>query len=319
MARPRAWKSDRSLLLAVVGLLGLIRYTSATCYDHNNNPQGPDFQPCSNIAGVVSMCCATNRTNPAGGLLSKGMTADRCLSNGLCQNESFNATSGIRYFDYWRNGCTASPVDKTKCLADICVGKSDQNHQGAATGSALLTPCDGTPTSEFWCCAKNSASCCGTNDQIKLAATLGETPRESSTTSSPLAPPPTTPSPAAASSTDISPAASPYVTQATDSKDPGSKGLSPGAIFAIALAAIVVTGSITGTIVVLKMRKNRQKKVVERQTGGTGGSGPQEQYDYRYDAPLIQMHDRPLPNRPMPAVEKSARDSRVFEIGTGYK
>ncbi|KAF1955675.1 hypothetical protein CC80DRAFT_535760 [Byssothecium circinans] len=290
----------RSILLAVLSVISLARLSSATCYDHNSKPLGPEFQPCSNVAGEVSMCCATNRKNPAGGMLANGVTSERCLPNGLCQAESFNETSKARSTDYWRNGCTANPVDKTKCLADVCVGKSDS---GNAQGSAALTPCDGTPTSEFWCCAKNSTACCSTDQKIRLPAILGQSASASS-------------SPAVASPTS-QPASSPA---AAAPRAGGPKPLSPGAILAISLAIIVVLGAFIGTIVVLTMRKNERRKA-ERGQGastadGTGaGAGPPEYYRSEASAlPLSQgynMHDKPLPNRPMPALGYPARHSRI--------
>lgn len=92
---------------------------SATCYGLDGNIMSPDYQPCTNIDGAISTCCATNRTNHFGGSTFEGLTADKCLSNGLCQNVAVFSPSVI-YTEYWRDGCTTTPVDPEHCLK-VCI------------------------------------------------------------------------------------------------------------------------------------------------------------------------------------------------------
>lgn len=47
-----------------------------------------------------------------------------------------------------------------------------------------MTPCDGTATSEKWCCGLKNTDCCGTDKEIVLAAVLGDATTSSSSASS---------------------------------------------------------------------------------------------------------------------------------------
>lgn len=114
-------------------------------------------------------CCFTNRTNPPGGDIAKGgFPRDECLPNGLCQYRGYNSTSGSSWQVYFRNFCAVSTWDG--CL-NICLdGKYPAD-------SGRMTPCDGTNTSETWCCGGTPACCNGPN-AVNLASVL-----QSSTTS----------------------------------------------------------------------------------------------------------------------------------------
>ena len=85
----------------------------ATCYFPNGTATtNEEFQPCVAITGVVSMCCATNRTQ----------FADECLSNGLCHNPC--ATTGLcgdtTGGQYWRETCTDKTWNSPFCLKNVC-------------------------------------------------------------------------------------------------------------------------------------------------------------------------------------------------------
>ena len=77
------------------------------------------------------MCCATNRTNPSGGSLSDGPTADMCLESGLCMNAGKHK-DGTAYVDYWRDQCTSSDWASGGCL-DVCTS-------GTVWTSLLMPP-----------------------------------------------------------------------------------------------------------------------------------------------------------------------------------
>ena len=92
---------------------------SFVCYYPNgHSEQSLVYQPCPNTNGGTGMCCATNRTNPSGGSLSAGLTADMCLENGLCINTHTN-DDGTVSSDYWRDQCTVSDWSSGRCL-DVC-------------------------------------------------------------------------------------------------------------------------------------------------------------------------------------------------------
>lgn len=86
----------------------------AGCYWPNGtlNPS-PDYQPCNDIKGQYSMCCATNRAS----------YADSCLPNGLCQNFISNGqNTGISLL-FWRESCTDPSWTSPYCLG-LCVDGS---------------------------------------------------------------------------------------------------------------------------------------------------------------------------------------------------
>jgi hypothetical protein len=96
----------------------------AACY-HPNGIQNtqPHHAPCSNDAlnPLSTICCATERPNPAGGLIEDGFTNDICLENGICMNQyQKNRTDPKIYSEYFREECTVQNWQSGKCLT-VCV------------------------------------------------------------------------------------------------------------------------------------------------------------------------------------------------------
>ena len=100
--------------------LGHIPSALCVCYNPDGSIAADTFVPCQQNGSVISMCCALDRPNPPGGLLSDGYTQDICLSNGLCRN-NFETTNSsgqlIPGTTFWRESC--SSPDWSKCLS-IC-------------------------------------------------------------------------------------------------------------------------------------------------------------------------------------------------------
>lgn len=86
----------------------------ATCYNPDGTALDGDnaqaFQPCNQIAGVVSQCCGTNWSAVAGSKVEN----DQCQSNGLCLNSANNAPL------YWRSSCTDKTWQSPLCLRNLC-------------------------------------------------------------------------------------------------------------------------------------------------------------------------------------------------------
>jgi len=107
------------LFLYAIDFLAFARLISANCYNINGNiVTSSDVVPCNNIAGMISMCCATNRGT------SSPYTPDTCLPNGLCQNLFTNQTTGKPDTNYWREGCSDSGWNNQFCLEGICSSSS---------------------------------------------------------------------------------------------------------------------------------------------------------------------------------------------------
>jgi hypothetical protein len=94
----------RSILLGLsVALLAHVTHAQF-CYGPDGSKLAQDgaffssMQPCTS-GGPSTICCATNRTNSAGGDIKNGDTKDECLANGLCQNR-----------------VTTNGVESTKCV-----------------------------------------------------------------------------------------------------------------------------------------------------------------------------------------------------------
>jgi hypothetical protein len=111
--------------LLYVPLLTVFLYNGAAgafCYRPDGGQESLEYQPCNQVVGTASMCCATNRTNPSGGNLDDGWTVDNCLPNGLCQNES--VLNGQEAVTYWRVGCSVSSWE-APCLEGLCEAEED--------------------------------------------------------------------------------------------------------------------------------------------------------------------------------------------------
>lgn len=128
-----------------------------------------------------------------------------------------------------------------------------------------MTPCDGTATSETWCCGGNT-KCCGKAGEIKIAATLGASPSSSSSSSSSSS---TSSSSAASSTSSSAPSVESTATStptSTSSSSPSSSaepspatGLSGGAKAGVAIGAIAGVGAILAAGFLLVRRRKQQK------------------------------------------------------------
>ena len=94
-------------MFALLPLLAIfLPLVHAGCYAPNGVlERNTAYQPCINVEGINSMCCALNRTVVGG-------TADKCAQNGLCV-----AADGTS----WRGFCTDKNWASPGCLSnDIC-------------------------------------------------------------------------------------------------------------------------------------------------------------------------------------------------------
>ncbi|PVH92144.1 hypothetical protein DM02DRAFT_620115 [Periconia macrospinosa] len=148
---------------AVATLLIAGSLVNAKCYlPDGTGATNPQWRECSTDPQdpLSNICCALNRTNAAGGLKSEGETADTCLPNGLCQNESV-MDSGNKTIYYRRSYCTSQQWESGNCLTTCGKG---------GTGFKDMTPCDGTSTSERWCCGTNTDCCNDPKGQVVILA-----------------------------------------------------------------------------------------------------------------------------------------------------
>lgn len=90
----------------------------AKCYlPDGTGATNPIWRECSTDLSdpLSNICCALNRTNPAGGLRSEGETAETCLPNGLCEQSSVSDSGNITT-SYRRAYCTSQEWESGKCL-----------------------------------------------------------------------------------------------------------------------------------------------------------------------------------------------------------
>ncbi|KAF2119766.1 hypothetical protein BDV96DRAFT_353030 [Lophiotrema nucula] len=184
-------------LLSVFLITIFITFTFATAYLPNgtlSDDQGS--APCSTdpTNPLRNTYCHTNWDNPPGGDLIHGSTADECMPNGLCQNRGVSTKSGEEqppWTRYYRVYCGTATWEG--CL-EVCSTGPYADHV------VQVTPCDGTSTSEKWCC-ENSTACCNTDTAIVIPQVLGRanlSASVSSSASAPLSPATATSSPTAA-------------------------------------------------------------------------------------------------------------------------
>ncbi|PVH95685.1 hypothetical protein DM02DRAFT_731689 [Periconia macrospinosa] len=299
--------------------LSFIQPSTATCYDYNGKAQDPEWQPCPNQSGSISTCCASNRQNPFGGAPDKnGQNSDRCLSNGLCQNQAVFSSGNVT--SYFRNGCTAENPDDKWCLNKVCASNGNPDWGGAAE----MTPCDGTPNSKLWCCGRTK-SCCGTDSQWELPTTLGaavpalgriaatsstsstssSSPTSSSPTSSPNTSPNSTPNPSqtpqdqpksATSSSPVAPASTPE-------KQPT---LAVGAIAGIVVACVVAVAAIIAIIFLKRRWDAKRKKLEDKVVKAREAQEVSQNATYEYWGHRLDTSSPPL--------EMSLNADRVHEL-----
>ncbi|KAF2646827.1 hypothetical protein P280DRAFT_464988 [Massarina eburnea CBS 473.64] len=213
---------------------------------------------------LSSICCALNRTNVAGGKSSDGLTADTCLPNGLCQNESED-DSGNHHFTYQRAYCTTADWNSGKCLTTC---------GATGTGFKQMTPCDGTSTSDRWCCG-NTKNCCNADNKIDivtLAAKFGESSSTAKASSTP------TSSGSSNTASNTASASTSNASSATSSPTSASEatGLSTGAKAGIGIGAVVGCAALVGVGVWLTLASRRKN--------GKAGSAETPELDGHYAA-----------------------------------
>ncbi|KAF1954054.1 hypothetical protein CC80DRAFT_550517 [Byssothecium circinans] len=243
-------------------LLGSLNYlVDAKCYlPDGTAATNPQWAACSEDASdpLSTICCAMNRTNPAGGNSKDGPTAETCLPNGLCQNDAAD-DNGNHKFSYQRAYCTTADWNSGKCLTTC-----------GATGSGFkqMTPCDGTSRSELWCCGNNK-DCCNAGSKLEivtLAAKFGQAPLSLSSSAS-AAPSATTSGGAAntpaasgaSSSSSASSSASGAAVGASQTASSQSAGLTTGAKAGIGIGAVVGCAALIGIGALLALRKKNAK------------------------------------------------------------
>ncbi|KAF3085637.1 hypothetical protein TWF569_008367 [Orbilia oligospora] len=109
-----------------------------------------DYQPCNNVRGQHSMCCA---------IANRGSSADICLSNGLCSGATADGESRA----LWREGCTDPTWEDPACLK-ICLKKGSKYDWFSS--DAPITLCqDGTV-----CCGGKvtGGKCCEAGEGVQL-------------------------------------------------------------------------------------------------------------------------------------------------------
>ena len=114
-------------------------------------------------------------------------------------------------------------------------------NNGTSNGTQLLTPCDGSATSEYWCCG-SSRSCCGTSDQVQINSTFASNATATASTS-------TTATPTATGTSSSSP-----TTTAS-----ASSGLSSGAKAGIGIGAAVGAIAVIAALVFFFRRRRNPR------------------------------------------------------------
>lgn len=118
----RPLQQPNSLFVTLI-LLSLTNLATSVCYYPNGYSATSEvYKPCVSYSGTTSMCCATNRTNPSGGNLKDGFTADECLENGICLNKAESTDQSgntVKHTTYWRDQCTTTDWASGGCL-NVC-------------------------------------------------------------------------------------------------------------------------------------------------------------------------------------------------------
>ncbi|KAF2637548.1 hypothetical protein P280DRAFT_108663 [Massarina eburnea CBS 473.64] len=140
-----------------------------SCYYRNGTvvPSPYLMLPCSSPNPTI--CCGLGRAKPPGSEFPNNPTPedhvrDECLPNGLCQNR--HVMNGIPMVAYWLLYCTDANITSGNCL-DVCKETRDID------GGSPMTPCDGTSSSELWCCGLSNKCCRNSFAVVKLPKTFG--------------------------------------------------------------------------------------------------------------------------------------------------
>ena len=254
--------------------------------------QGTAAQPCNQIQGTFSTCCATDLTS------KPGVVQDICTTNGLCQNY-WTYYSGQRLLTYWRGGCSDPTWNSPFCLKGVCVDDNVSHLFAAITLELMQTQqhrdwsqtvqncTDGT-----WCCrADEAASCCSNNavTKFRLAPIIGVSPSSAVSTTT-LSTSPSTPNAAR----------SPSSTQAAP-----SAGLSTGAKAGIGTG--VALGFVALITIVLTMWR---RKRIRNSSADT----------YRYDGkPELEARDVARRNDDMTTAINDPAGGEMHELHGGAR
>jgi hypothetical protein len=116
-----------------------------------------------------------------------------------------------------------------------------------------MTPCDGTPTSEKWCCGADSRACCSINPIV--LPTLGK--KESASTSSGTPQASSTAQPSNTQLTNMAPSSTPSaaIAPAQAETSNGSSSIGGGAIAGAVIGAVVAVVAIFAAGYMVARRK----------------------------------------------------------------
>ncbi|KAL1795495.1 hypothetical protein ACET3X_005719 [Alternaria dauci] len=272
------------------------------CYWRNGGLQTvAKYQPCSNDTSdpLSHICCKI------------GEGEDTCLPNGICQAV---APTDTHYGLYFRETCTLQNWEAGGCL-NLCSSGEEQGKN-----DVTVTPCDGTPTSEFWCCG-DSTNCCTdpnlekfkveptfsgiiTSSLLPTSASASVSPSASSTSSTPSS----SNSNANANANTSTPAPSAIP------QNNHSAGLSTGAKAGIGVGAAAGVIALIAVGIFIGRRSHNKKKneVTEAQTYYEPAKGEVPAAVYRHEAPMDEATRYEAPARQAP-VELAGDQVRAHE------
>ncbi|KAL2828182.1 hypothetical protein BDW59DRAFT_159775 [Aspergillus cavernicola] len=215
-----------AILLSIAQLLSTTE--AVTCYRPNGvSSTHNDSKTCQSLNGAASMCCGES---------------DTCLENGICK---VSAVSGVQGSNatYWRDTCSVSTWPEVGCLKVCASGDLEGDN-------SRITPCDGTDTSETWCCGTDT-SCCGTDDEIHVPSDIytssTSTPTSTSTSTS------TSTTQTSADSSTSTP------TSAPESESEQSDTLSDSAKAGVGVGVAVGAVAIVASVVFFLLRRRKTK------------------------------------------------------------
>ncbi|KAF1993509.1 hypothetical protein P154DRAFT_625395, partial [Amniculicola lignicola CBS 123094] len=137
-------------LLLLLGTIFIFHaLAQSSCYYPNGTAEiDPLYQPCSSNQSdpLHTICCALNVAADV-----EDVYKDICLPNGVCQEVIKGEST-----HYYRELCTESDWENGSCL-NICTEGEDFGL------SPQITPCNGSSSSERWCCG-DSTDCCTPED-----------------------------------------------------------------------------------------------------------------------------------------------------------
>ncbi|RYN37837.1 hypothetical protein AA0113_g10999 [Alternaria arborescens] len=283
------------MLLQTVLWLAFTTLASAdNCYWRNGGLQTvAKYQPCSNDTSdpLSHICCKI------------GEGEDTCLPNGICQ--AFAPTEEYLGL-YFRESCTLQNWEAGGCQ-DLCSSGDEQSKN-----DVTVTPCDGTPTSEFWCCGNTTDCCSDPNlEKFKVEPTFSGVITSSllpTSTSASISPSPSSPSTSSNANATDTPTPSPTST----SQNNESAGLSTGAKAGIGVGAAAGVIALIAIGVLIGRRSHKKKKEVTEATSYYEPAKGELPPQYRHEAPMdeVSRHEAPATQAP---VELSGDQVRPHE------